>query len=616
MAIRMKDVQIPNRLFRPITIFFCLFFFQVFLNLGLKVPHSVPDECGALAYAAKLTGNDWSYIFEKSGLYYGSGTTLPFFYVFYLVKDPTILYRIMLAVGCLWRTLPVFICYKIAKEYLDITDDRTIAFMSIAAILGTPTRGSAIDNEPMLILTGWISAYLVLKIIDHKSKKALIIDCVLLAVILAYSYTAHQRSVVYFAAAVITLIIASLIQKKSGKKVLFGLVMTCVILLCLGAGIIYYLNHLLAIEDLVIPRNSLINYLLHAYESMSSLISLKGLINIFILFCSNMWATYAYFCGMIGLLLLIVPVVLIKGSTERSREENAIIYMSVYPVLAFLLFLFGLGITWNGAPLGTIEEGTEISRGYFYLRYIGSNFGICIFLMIGFLMRYGFRKRYLIISLFFALFVFRFTYSVSLKKAFENGYYNGDEFSFFGPLSFSESSVFNNGKTAVYYVLPTVIASLVLVLIYAVSKCKNKIWISVILSVIMIYQYSYLVVMRDRPYSELYFSFADKLYELKKEYPGFLDNVNTVYYCSKQDGLATNTQFILMDIPLIQEFPKHIDDNIVLLTDNTDYLKKKVSFEPGQLDVYCLDENEYIYSNCDELKIYLSKYLMENEDGS
>ncbi len=611
----MKDIQIPNRLFRPITIFFCLFFFQVFLNLGLKVPHSVPDECGALAYAAKLTGNDWSYIFEKSGLYYGSGTTLPFFYVFYLVKDPTILYRIMLAVGCLWRTLPVFICYKIAKEYLDITDDRTIAFMSIAAILGTPTRGSAIDNEPMLILTGWISAYLVLKIIDHKSKKALIIDCVLLAIILAYSYTAHQRSIVYFVAAVITLIIVSLIQKKSGKKVVFGVILTCIILLCLGVGAIYLLGHL-ATTDNNILKNTLLYSLLSISDKLSSLISLNGIRNFIILICSNLWGTYTYFCGMIELFFLIVPVVLIKGRAERTREENAIIYMSVYLVLVFIIFLIGLGIICIGGPQETLENGAEISRGYFYLRYIGSTFGICIFLIIGFLIRYGFGKRYLIISLFFALFVFRFTYSVSLKKAFENGYYNGDEFSFFGPLSFSGSSVFNNGKTAVYYVLPTVIASLVLILIYAVSKCKNKIWISVILSVIMFYQYSYMVLMRDRPYSEMYFSFADKLYEVKKEYPGFLDNVNTVYYCSKQDGLDTNTQLILMDIPLIQEFPKHIGDNIVLLTDNTGYLKKRVSFEPGQLDVYCLDENEYIYSNCDELKLYLSEYLMENEDGS
>ena len=595
----------------PIISFLCLLFFQILLNFGLNVPHSIPDEFGAMTLAANISGNDWSLVSEKIGLHYGFSTTLPFFFVFYIIKDPVILYKFMLAVGCLWRTLPVFVIFPIARDYLGIKDDFIIALMSVAAVLGTPTRGSTIDNEPMLILTAWLSTYLILKIIDSKSRKIKIRDMLLLLFVLAYSYTAHERSLVYIVAAFFTLLLNSVWASQSWKKSIKALLAVGFALAIISLLLTKFINLDYFVENGWTARNSLLSYLLSTSDRINELLTPIGLISFISLIISNYWGVFTYYCGMIGLAFIVVIATVTKKNIELTDKENAILKMSVYPLMACLFYLIGLGVFMNRFSVPTIENGEEISRVYFYLRYIGSTMGICLFLTIGYIVKHGLKKWYLIISLLSALISLGFTYNVSLKNAFEKGNYSGDFFNFFGPLSFSSTAVYYGGKTAKYYILATVISGLILMLVYVVSQKRMLFLIPMIISLVMIYQYSYMVIMCDLPSAQMYFSFADSLYEVKRDNPHCFDDVNAVYYCSQYLGLEPNSQMILNDITLIPEPPEGVSDNIVLLTNSEEYLEKTITFDIENLDSFCLDENETIYTNCESLKQCLSDYLNE-----
>ena len=126
----------------------------------------------------------------------------------------------------------------------------------------------------------------------------------------------------------------------------------------------------------------------------------------------------------------------------------------------------------------------------------------------------------------------------------------------------------------------------------------------------MIYQYSYLLFMKDADTADLYYSYADSLYKIKTEYPECFED-SDVYYCSSQTGLDVNSQVILNDVSLIPGFPTEAGENMILLTNNEAFFKENISIDLSGFDLYYLDDNEIIYTNKADLKKALEKYLWE-----
>ncbi len=605
--------------------FIILLAFQTVINFRLNVPHSNPDECGALQLSAGLMGYDWSPIFEKSGLYYGFGTTLPFCFLFKLISDPIILYRAFLAVGCLWRTLPVFVIFPMAKRYFGIKNPLVIAAMAAAAILGTPTRGTAIDNEPMLILTGWLATYLLLKLFDAKSIKGKIISLILLAAVIGYSFTAHQRAFIAVISALIAIAVFFIKPSKSTKKTAIIVAAAIAVTIAIIIVVLNVLSSVLSSSEGEILNNTLASVIVGIPDKLSEFFSPEGFVNFISLMASNFWGTSVYFCGVVGVAVIMVfsrlGVKRVTKTTEEETKEEAeeaiteenaddrpLNVAALYPVLIFLISLIGLGFLWNSYPRATIDDGEELSRGYFYLRYFGSTLGICLFIGVGYMFRYGCKWAYTAVNIVTALLAFRFTYVLSLQKAFDNDHFEGDLFGFFSPLSFSGKDIYYNGKGPFYYIIPTIISCAVIVLIHVLSQYRVKVLIPILLMLIMAYQYSYLAIMKDERSADIFYSYADSLYELKTEYPEEFEG-SSVYYCSSKTGLDVNTQVILKDISVIPDFPEEVGDKMILLTDDEGYFNKYINIDMSGFDIYYLDDNEIIYTNKKDLKKVIEKYL-------
>lgn len=621
-----KDILTP---IIAVLTFLILLAFQINYNFKLNVPHSNPDELGAMLVSSGLGGYDWNPIFEKSGLYYGFGTALPFFFLFKLISDPIILYRAFLAVGCLWRTLPVFVIFPIAKRYFGIKNPLIIAAMAAAAVLGTPTRGTAIDNEPMLILTGWLSFYLLIRLFDAKKAAGRIISLVLLAATLGYGFTAHQRAFITVIAAVIAIAIFFIKPGKNTRRTVIITAAAFVTVIGLMIALLYILSGVLSSGEGEIMNNTLASVIVGIPDKISEFFSPEGLVNFLSLVASNFWGISVYFCGVAG--VCVVAVFARLGRRKKAADINSeaisdvtqerlttgnmdkpLNIASLYPVLVLLISLIGLGFLWNYAPRPTIDNGEELSRGYFYLRYIGNTLGICLFVGMGYMLRYGFKGAHLAINLLATLLAFRFTFVMSLQKAFANDNYQGDLFGFFTPLSFSGEDIYYNGKGLMYYMLPTIISTGVILLIFLLSKFRAKVLIPVILMAIMAYQYAYLSISKDRRSADIFYSYADSLYELKTEYPEAFEDAK-VHYCCTNQGLDVNSQIILGTTTLDPSFPTEAQENMVLLTDSEYFFNKNIEIDMSGFDIYSLDDNEIIYTNKEDLKEAIEEYLWEKK---
>lgn len=605
-----KDILTP---IVAVLTFLILLAFQINYNFKLNVPHSNPDELGAMLVSSGLGGYDWTPIFDKSGLYYGFGTALPFFFLFKLISDPIILYRAFLAVGCLWRTLPVFVIFPIAKRYFGIKNPLIIAAMAAAAVLGTPTRGTAIDNEPMLILTGWLSFYLLIRLFDAKKAAGRIICLVLLAATLGYGFTAHQRAFITVIAAVIAIAIYFIKPGKNTRRTVIIASAAFAAVIGLMIALLYILSGVLSSGEGEIMNNTLASVIVGIPDKISEFFSPEGLVNFLSLLASNFWGISVYFCGVAG--VCVIAVFARLGSRRQAKAVNKdkpLNISSLYPVLVLLISLIGLGFLWNYAPRPTIDNGEELSRGYFYLRYIGNTLGICLFVGMGYMLRYGFKGAYLAINLIATLLAVRFTFVMSLQKAFANDNYQGDLFGFFTPLSFSGEDIYYNGKGLMYYMLPTIISTGVILLIFLLSRFRVKVLIPVILMAIMAYQYAYLSISKDRRSADLFYSYADSLYELKKEYPEAFEDAK-VHYCCTNQGLDVNSQIILGTTTLYPSFPTEAEDDMVLLTDSEYFFNKNIEIDMNGFDIYSLDDNEIIYTNKDDLKEAIEEYLWEKK---
>ena len=141
---------------------------------------SLPDEIGAIAFAAKLVGYDWNYVLTHPEMYYGSGTIFFTYPLFCIVKDPLILYQCLLGVGAFLHALTAFIAGEILTKYYK-EEFSSISIIIISAICAfiTPTRTSNIDNEPMLVLICWIIVYLIMRLQHSVTKTQKILTDVL-----------------------------------------------------------------------------------------------------------------------------------------------------------------------------------------------------------------------------------------------------------------------------------------------------------------------------------------------------------------------------------------------------------------------------------------------------
>ena len=182
--------------------------------LRMKMLHMSHDEMGVLATAAYAVGEDWSSIVSKFG-YYGYGSSLLYIPIFALTKGPVLRYRLITALNSCFMALIPVIAYRIARKYCK-AEKNTALFAAAATGLypGYLLFSKWVWNETMMCLLPWVAALLMFRLFYEQSKKLRIVFSVLLSLTLVYSYAVHSRALGLIIAAMLTIAIVWIFQKK------------------------------------------------------------------------------------------------------------------------------------------------------------------------------------------------------------------------------------------------------------------------------------------------------------------------------------------------------------------------------------------------------------------
>lgn len=593
-----RDINKKKVLFEVI-LFASLWLFQVLLNKNEIVPRSLPDEIGAMGFSAWLAGDDWSNVLAEANMYYGFGTTLIAFPLFKITKDPLLIYQIFLAWGAFLRTLPLLVCYRINDRFLHINDRIIWTFVCIVAIIGAPTRATNIDNEPLLIAAGWSLFYLLLLLQTENNNKNIKKYSLCCAVVMAISFTAHTRAMVYAIAFVFVVMIYYVVYRKwLINWIYFSVPMI------MGWGFATFLRNLvkkLVYTNQSVEAGTLNNTVGSLKESVAS-----GVIDIFTstehlkamisLLLSNLWIVFVYYCGILVFIMLYI----LYSFFRKKGKTDVLLFSALFPLGVFVISLIGLGITWMFDPISVWEEGKDLSRGYFYLRYYGNVFGPLLLVACSFLhSKNVVNKRVVYIISLIGIVACKFTIMNSISVAIENGKYQGDWFGYFSALSFSNYKFRITNQDYKYYFVATGMSVLIFIVIIVLKERKFEKYALATLAGLIIFEYSFGVLMWDRPFTRGndYYGAVDEIYNVKMK-SDFFSDYNEVYYIDDKMGRQFVMQFILFDKQLIYSEPRELSEDMIVIATNIDSVNKYVN--DNDIKIIILDDNEIVITNNDD----------------
>ena len=322
------------------------------------------------------------------------------------------------------------------------------------------------------------------------------------------------------------------------------------------------------------------------------------------LFTGNIWVIFVFSCGIITIITIyiLIKIFLVLNLRWRMKsgiELECIFIPSVFCIIGLCASLGGVVIKWLPEGIAAHELVESISRGHFYLRYYGNFFGPCFLWFIYYFVIQK-EKRYTKLSLYLtsmltSISICYFTFSVLVKNTnvFPE---NTDWFYYFAPFSTSNGSWPSIKQDLSYYFSATVVVLFICAVLYILILKKHFSLALGLISLTLIWQYTFGVLKFDKPYSESYnyYQSADSIYELSLESPELFEDYDKLYYYNEVYGPEYIVQFLIPDKLVITDLDSLEKDDANLILSN-ERLKGE-DFE-GIYWYAKLDENEFLYTN-------------------
>ena len=391
--------------------FIVVFAIQVYFNSYVIILRSLPDEMGAIYMAAKLAGNDWSYVMTHPPMYYGNMITLIIYPFFKCIHDSFILYKVLLGVGAFLRAVPSIICFYISYKYIEIKNLKILFFLSIACCFFTPTRATNIDNEPGLILCCWLLILIIMALANSVKGKSIL--SVLFSLVLCISLLAHTRAIIYILSAVMVIAFFQFLTGKAlvNYKSFGGSFCICYVLSKLMINyctkILYPVGNGVQIPN---TSNGLITSIKNGFSKMLGEYGIQSFID---LLASNTLVIFVFSGGLIIFGFFLFFICFYCCCKKRIILKQDIFIDSLFFPLMFCVFGSGMGIlgvcvTWINSALNQHIDSENLSRGYFYLRYYSMFFGPMLMILVGCIKKKIITPKVLK-KLFILLFIFQFS---------------------------------------------------------------------------------------------------------------------------------------------------------------------------------------------------------------
>ena len=601
------NIRIDSYALISILVFIFSCAFQIAFNSTVVPMRSLPDEMGAIYLAAQLSGHDWTYVMTHPAMFYGF-LWLPLVYpLFLFVSNPYILYQWLLGVCAVVRSIPALISGHMLKKRFMIDNKLTYIALSILSVFGTPTRSTNIDNEPLLVVLCWCVFAIIIELLYCNSLIKRRVYSAILGIALSLSLLAHTRAVVFYLVAIFTIVFVWLFCKR--------IIINIPIALGMGIGG-YLLAH--KVIDIVLIRfypvdnnaqvantgGELVNML---SNRVGDLFTGEGISSYFDGIVSNVLGTVIFGLGIPFIILCFILCSLWESVKNRIINRTAIpccapIISLIFPFCGLGVVILGVAYTWLNSTIG-IKTGASIpsTRGYFYLRYYGMFISP---LMVAFFATLKESQIKLFINMKRHISICIFAYLILVLRLFTNylsygvGRFKADWFYYFAPLSFSFTKWPDASQTGGYFYIPLMLVLLLIVVSIVLISKKRIDVVAWIVCIGLMYQYGYLVVFWDMPFShsENYYLSANGIYDLNDS-TGLIDEASELYCYGDSLSVQYNVQFVLPDVKVINDFPQIGSSCFYLLivTDSIDTAVVEYSeFIPRCNGIFQIDDNEFI----------------------
>lgn len=352
-------------------IYFLIAFIPRFALIQFMYPLNTPlDETSTLALPAYLVGYDWSYLMGRTKMYYGYGMSVLFTPLFLAVKDPIMLYRLILTACALLQTIPGFIAFHILGTFFGQKNNYIKLLLALIATYCVSTTATNVYNEHMLYIIAWVVGWMILALINCKSILSKDIYTFVLSFILFYSLTCHARAKVFIMALIGVIIIYWLFQRK---------LLISPIVFMITSSIMYKITHILTskVQSIIWP----ITTSGEALNNTSTVIPFKLLKNkeswyVWVNIILGQLGTGAVFTGGILLLAIVFGIYMLVKKIIAIRTKNDDVNDNYFYVILFGLMtigatIFAQSITWLENAQNAIADSvaSEGGRAFTYLRY-------------------------------------------------------------------------------------------------------------------------------------------------------------------------------------------------------------------------------------------------------
>ena len=584
--------------------FILVFAIQIFFNRYVIVFRSLPDEIGAVYFASKLAGNDWSYVMTHPSMYYGNFMALIMYPFFKFVHNPLVLYQCLLGVGAFLRSIPAIICFYISNKYLGIKNLWICFYLSIVCCFFTPTRATNIDNEPGLILCCWLLILLIIELAHSGEKHRKIFLSISLSLVLCISLLAHTRAIVYITVSIIVIISFHYLTGKALVNYKYFFPSIVIFYFFSKLVITYWTKTLYSVNESTIVTNTSNNFLASIKNGLANLGGRYGMQSFFDLLASNTLVTFVFSGGIVIFcfgLFFFHFFSCCKGKIVEKKytPKDSLLFPLMYCTVGCGIGIIGLCVTWIGSALNQHINAGNLSRGHFYLRYYSMFFGPLLMLLVGYWIKkeinHKYTKTIFILSVLIAEICVTYSYTSFLKSVTNHYIGNSDWFYYFAPFSMKFEQWPNAIQSAEYYIMSVKIAIFIALILYILYKHSRYIGFILCILLISFYQYGYSVLNWDRPfcYSQNYYQSVNALCDFKEDYSGMFNNIDHLYYLNKSYGPQYIVQFVLAQTPIILECPPKDENNVIIMSNSLDYVLS-LEIDPKEYWYYSLDADEYL----------------------
>lgn len=178
-------------------IIFIIMIFLIFsiicINFNnINIPYILNDEYGYWASAAYFVGYDWSKI-VSTFTYYSYGYGLILAPLFLLCKNSLIVYKMAILLNGIYLSLSLFLLYKISDRFFYAFNKKLRLLVCFIIVLysANVTQIYYTWPETFLFFLFCFITYVIIKLYE----KPTILKSIVLAFLVVYNYTIHQRTI-------------------------------------------------------------------------------------------------------------------------------------------------------------------------------------------------------------------------------------------------------------------------------------------------------------------------------------------------------------------------------------------------------------------------------------